>query len=155
MANTYTQIYLQFVFAVKGRQCLLQDSFREELHKYISGIIEKRNQKLIAINSVEDHMHIFIGFGTTMSTAALLHDIKMNSSKFIERNNWVKGKFAWQSGYGAFSYSRSHIDRVVKYINNQKEHHRKKTFKEEYLEFLEKYSVDYDERYLFDWVDKK
>ena len=153
MANTYTQIYLQFVFAVKGRQSLLHDSFRDELHKYITGIVEKRNNKLITINSVEDHMHIFIGFGTTMSIADLLHDIKMNSSKFIEQKKWVKGKFAWQEGYGGFSYSRSHIDRVVKYINNQQEHHKKRSFKDEYLDYLKKYAVVYDSRYLFDWLD--
>ncbi len=126
MANTYTQIYLQFVFAVKYRQSLLKDDFRQELHKYITGIIQNRNQKLITINSVEDHIHIFVGFGTTITIADLIHDIKIASTDFINSNNWLKQKFQWQNGYVAFSYSRSHIDRVVKYIENQKEHHRKK-----------------------------
>lgn len=152
MANTYTQIYLQFVFAVKGRQSLIRDSFREELHKYITGIVQKRKQKLIAINSMPDHIHILVGFGTTITIADLIHDIKIASTNYINDHRLVAGKFAWQKGYGGFSYSRSHLDRVVKYILNQKKHHRKKTFREEYLEFLEKYEILYDSKYLFDWI---
>lgn len=154
MANTYTQIYLQFVFAVKGRQSLLRDNFREELHKYITGIVGNRKQKLIAINSVPDHIHILLGFGTTITIADLIHDIKIASSKFINNNRWVSGKFSWQEGYGGFSYSRSHLDRVVKYILNQQIHHKKKTFREEYIEFLKKYEILYDSKYLFDWIEK-
>ncbi len=154
MANTYTQVYLQFVFAVKGRQSLIRDNFREELHKYITGIVENRKQKLIAINSMPDHIHLLVGFGTTITIADLLHDIKIASTNFINGHNWVFGKFAWQNGYGAFSYSRSHLDRVVKYILNQQVHHKKKTFREEYIEFLEKYQVLYDSKYLFDWINE-
>ncbi len=154
MANTYTQIYLQFVFAVKGRQSLLRDNFREELHKYITGIVGNRKQKLIAINSVPDHIHILLGFGTTITIADLIHDIKIASSKFINNNHWVPEKFSWQEGYGGFSYSRSHLDRVVNYILNQQKHHKKKTFREEYIEFLEKYEILYNSKYLFDWIEK-
>lgn len=153
MANTYTQIYLQFVFAVQSRRSLLKDSFREELHKYVTGIIENRKQKLIAINSVSDHIHILVGFGTTLTIADLIHDIKIASTKFINIKHWVPGKFSWQEGYGGFSYSRSHLDRVVKYIMNQQKHHQRKTFREEYIEFLEKYEILYDSRYLFDWIN--
>ena len=153
MANTYTQIYLQFVFAVKGRQSLIQDKFREELHKYITGIVENRNQKLIAINSMPDHIHILVGFGTTITIADLIHDIKIASSKFINSHNWLGNHFSWQEGYGGFSYSRSHLDRIVKYILNQQKHHKKRTFKEEYIEFLEKYKVLYNSKYLFDWIE--
>jgi putative transposase len=153
MANTYTQIYLQFVFAVKGRQSLLRDNFREELHKFITGVVQNRKQKLIAINSVADHIHILVGFGTTITIADLMHDVKIASSNFINENHFTPGKFSWQKGYGAFSYSRSQLDRVVKYILNQQEHHRKKTFREEYTEFLEKYEIVYNPKYLFEWVE--
>lgn len=153
MPNTYTQMYLQLVFAVKGRQSLLRDSFREELHKYMTGIITKRKQKLLAINSVQDHIHIFVGFGTTITVADLVHDVKIASSKFIDNNKWLSGKFNWQDGYGAFSYSRSHIDNVIKYIKHQQEHHKKKTFKEEYIKFLKQFAVDYNEKYLFEWIE--
>jgi REP element-mobilizing transposase RayT len=155
MANTYTQIYLQFVFAVSGRKCLLKDSFREELHKFITGVVEKRKQKLIAINSVSDHIHILVGFGTTITIADLLHDIKQSSSKLINKNQWTPERFSWQEGYGAFSYSRSHLDNVYHYIQNQQEHHRTKSFREEYIEFLDKFDVIYDSRYLFDWIEDK
>jgi len=153
MANTYTQIYLQFVFAVSGRKSILKDSFREELHKFITGVVEKRKQKLIAINSVSDHIHILVGFGTTITIADLLHDIKQSSSKFINKNNWTAGHFSWQEGYGAFSYSRSRLDNIYQYIQNQQEHHRTRSFKEEYLEFLKKFDIVYDSRYLFDWIE--
>ncbi len=153
MANTYTQIYLQFVFAVKGRQSLLRDNFREELHKYITGIVENRKQKMIAINSVADHIHLLVGFGTTMTIADLIHDIKIASTNFINDHQWIPGRFSWQNGYGGFSYSRSHLDRVVKYILNQQKHHEKKSFKEEYIDFLEKYNILYDSKYLFKWIE--
>lgn len=152
MANTYTQIYLQFVFAVKGRQSLIRDDFRDELHQYISGIIQNRNQKLIAINSMPDHIHIFVGFGTTITIADLIHDIKIASTEFIKSKGWLD-KFFWQNGYGAFSYSHSHIDAVTKYIMNQQKHHKQKTFKEEYIEFLEKFQMEYNDKYLFEWIN--
>lgn len=155
MANTYTQIYLHLVFAVKNRQNLISDKIREDLHKYITGIVQNRNQKMLAINSMPDHIHILIGFGTSVTIADLVHDIKIASTKFINSNENSIGKFAWQTGYGAFSYARSQLDDIVKYIGNQEIHHKKRTFKEEYIRFLEKYAVDYDLKYVFDWFDTK
>jgi len=153
MANTYSQVYLQFVFAVKGRQSLINPKNNEELQKYITGIVQNRKQKMLAINNMPGHLHLFVGFGTTMSMADFMEEVKAISSKFINEKGWVKGKFEWQRGYGVFSYSRSQIDNVIKYIINQQEHHKKKTFKEEYLEFLKKFEVEYDERYLFEWIE--
>jgi len=149
MANTYTQIYIQIVFAVENRISLIKDQWREELHKYITGIIQNHKHKLIAINSMADHIQIFIGMKPIQALSDLLQDIKEYSSKWINRNKFVLGHFNWQTGYGAFSYSHSHIDSVVKYIRNQKRHHQKKTFRQEYIEFLEKFHVEYDERYIF------
>jgi len=153
MANTYSQVYLQFVFAVKGRQSLINPENNEELQKYITGIVQNRKQKMLAINNMPDHLHLFVGFGTTMSMADFMEEVKAISSKFINENGWVKGKFEWQRGYGVFSYSRSQIDNVIKYIINQQEHHKRKTFKDEYLEFLKKFEAEYDERYLFEWIE--
>ena len=153
MSNTYSQIFIQIVFTVKGRENLIPTSKRKELHKYITGIIKKRNQKLLSVFAMPDHIHILIGIKPDIRISDLVRDIKTGTSKYITENNWVKGKFAWQSGYGAFSYSKSQVDKVVKYIANQEQHHKKKTFKEEYLEFLQKFEIDYDERYLFKWID--
>jgi putative transposase len=153
MPNTYTQIYVQIVFAVKGRQNLIVKQNREELHKYITGIVQKRGQKMLAIFAMPDHVHILIGMKSEIAISDLVRDIKAISSKFINENNWVKGKFNWQEGYGAFSYSKSSIDNVIKYILNQEEHHKKQTFKEEYIEFLEKFEIEYDEKYLFEWIE--
>ncbi len=153
MPNTYTQIYIQLVFTVKGRENLISKNNREELQKYITGIIENRNTKLIAIYCMSDHVHILIGFKPTTLLSDLVRDIKAGSSKFINDKKWVLGKFNWQEGFGAFSYSYSQLDNVIGYINNQEEHHKKKTFKDEYLEFLEKFNVAYDNKYLFEWID--
>jgi len=153
MANTYSQVYLQFVFAVKGKQSLINPKNNEELQKYITGIVQNRKQKMLAINNMPEHLHLFVGFGTTMSMADFMEEVKAISSKFINEKGWLKGKFEWQRGYGVFSYSRSQIDDVIKYIINQQEHHKKKTFKEEYLEFLKKFEVEYDKRYLFEWIE--
>ena len=150
MAGSYSQIYLQYVFAVKGRQNLLQKPWREEVFKYISGIIKGKNQKPIIVNGVSDHVHVFVGLKPSMNIPDLVRDIKNNSSNFINENNWVKGKFSWQEGYGVFSYSHSQIDNVYRYIANQEAHHEKKTFKDEYIDFLVKSRIDYDERYLFE-----
>jgi putative transposase len=149
MANTYTQIYIHIVYAVENRISLIKDQWREELHKYITGIIQNNKHKLIAINSMADHIHIFIGMKPIQALSDLLQDIKEYSSKWINRKKFVLGQFNWQAGYGAFSYSHSHIDSVVKYIQNQKRHHQKKTFRQEYIKFLEKFHVEYDERYIF------
>ena len=149
MANTYSQIYIQTVFAVENRISLITDQWREELHKYITGIIQNHKHKIIAINSMADHIHIFIGLKPIQSISDLLQDIKEYSSKRVNKNKFVIGHFNWQAGYGAVSYSHSQIDNVVRYIQNQKQHHQKKTFKQEYIEFLEKFHVEYDERYIF------
>jgi REP element-mobilizing transposase RayT len=153
MANTFTQIYIQIVFAVKGRQSLISNQNREELHKFITGIITNREQKLLAIFAMPDHIHLLVGMKPNISISDLVRDIKAGSSKFINDSNWINGKFNWQEGFGAFSYSKSHLDHVVKYILNQEEHHKKKTFKEEYLDFLEKFEIEYDEKYLFEWIE--
>ena len=153
MANTYSQIYIQIVFAVKGRQNLIAKENREELHKFITGIVTNREQKLLAIFAMPDHVHILVGLKPSISISDLVRDIKAGSSKFINDSKWIKGKFNWQEGFGAFSYSKSNLDNVVKYILNQEERHQKKTFKNEYLDFLEKFEIEYDSNYLFDWVE--
>jgi len=151
MANTYTQIYIHIVFAVQGRQNLIPKEHKEELHKYMTGIIQNKGQKLIAINSMPDHAHIFIGMKPTMVLSDLVRDVKNNSSNFINDKKWIRGRFNWQKGFGAFSYGHSQIDVVAKYVLNQEKHHEKKTFKEEYLEMLKNFNVEYDEKYLFEF----
>ncbi len=154
MAGTYSQIYIQVIFAVKGRENLIHKSWRDELHKYISGIITKKKQKSIIVNGVSDHVHCFIGLKPGMAISDLVRDIKNNSSKFINEKGFIKGKFQWQEGYGAFSYAYSQIDQVYNYILNQETHHQKKTFKDEYLDFLSKFEIDYKPEYLFDWLEE-
>jgi len=153
MANTYTQIYIHIVFTVEGRQNLIRKEYREELHKYITGIIRNQEQKVIAINSMPDHVHILIGMKPNIALSDLVRDIKANSSKFINEKNWMMGRFNWQEGFGGFSYSHSQIDAVANYIKNQEEHHSVKSFRDEYLQFLEKFNVDYDTEYVFNWID--
>jgi len=153
MAGTYSQIYIQCVFAVKGRQQLLQKPWRDEVFKYITGIIKGKNQKPIIVNGVEDHVHVFMGIKPTTNISDLVRDIKNNSSNFINDQKFLKCKFSWQKGYGAFSYAHSQIDGVYQYIANQEAHHKKKTFHNEYIDFLQKYEIEYDEKYLFNWLD--
>ncbi len=153
MAGTFTQIYIQYVFAVKGRENLLQNPWRDEVLKYIAGIIKEKNQKAIIVNGVADHVHVFVGLKPSMNISDLVRDIKNNSSKFINEQKFLKGKFSWQEGYGAFSYAHSQLDNVYQYILRQEEHHKQKTFKEEYLDFLQKFEIEYNEKYLFDWLD--
>lgn len=153
MAGTYTQLYIQYVFAVKGRQNLLQKPWRDEVFKYMTGIIEGKNQKSIIVNGVADHVHVFVGLRPSMSISNLIRDVKNNSSDFINDRQFLPFDFSWQDGYGAFSYAHSQLDVVYKYILNQEKHHRKKTFKEEYLEFLQKFEVEYNEKFLFDWLE--
>ena len=148
MANTYTQIYLQFVFAVQNRTTLIHNEWKDELYKYITGIVQNNKHKLIVINGMPNHIHVFIGYKPHQLIPDLLQDIKGSSSKWINQKGLTNGKFNWQEGYGAFSYSHSHIDQVYKYISNQEEHHRKKSFREEYIELLNKFEIDYDERYI-------
>jgi putative transposase len=153
MSGTFSQIYIQAVFAVKGRENLLQKQWRDEVFKYISGIIKGKDQKPIIVNGVSDHVHVFIGLKPSISVSDLLRDIKNNSSNFINDKKFLYGNFSWQDGFGAFSYSHSHIGKVYEYIKNQEEHHRKKTFKEEYIKFLKKYEIEYNEKYLFEWIE--
>lgn len=153
MANTFSQIYLQFVFAVKGRQSLITKENKEELHKYITGLVQNRKAKMLAIHCMPDHAHLFVGFKPTILIADFVKEIKVESNEFINNKKWVKGKFNWQEGYGAFSYSHSHIDRVVKYVLNQEKHHYKKTFCQEYHELLQKFQIPFEEKYLFDFID--
>jgi REP element-mobilizing transposase RayT len=140
---------VQFVFAVKYRNGLIIPSLKEELYQYISGIIKHHNHKLLAINGMPDHIHIFIGMRPTQSISDLMQDIKGSSSKWINEKKFLKVKFEWQEGYGAFSYSKSHVDNVINYIKNQEEHHKKESFRDEYLNILNRFEVDYDEKYIF------
>ncbi len=153
MANTYTQLYVQYVFAVKGRQHLIPKAYKEQIHRYITGVVQKRKHKLLAVNCMPDHTHIFIGLHPTQSISDLASDIKTAATKFIKQQSWMRFAFSWQIGYGAFSYSRSQIDVVVKYVLNQEIHHQQQTFREEYLNFLRKFEVEYDEKYLFEFYD--
>ena len=152
MANVYTQIYLQLVFSPMEHENVIPQKHKEELQKYTTCIIQNRKHKLLAINFMSDHVHIMIGYHPSQPLPDLIRDIKANSSKFINEMKWLPGKFQWQEGYGAFSYSRSQINDVINYIKSQEEHHKRTTFKEEYLKLLEKFEVDYDPRYLFDWI---
>ena len=152
MADTYSQIYIQIVFAVKGRDNLISLKWKDELYKYITGIVRNEGQKMIAINGMPDHIHILIGMKPNVTLSDIVRDIKANSSKFINEKRWIAGKFEWQNGFGAFSYSHSQLTSVIKYIENQEEHHKTKTFREEYVEFLKLYNVDFKTEYLFEDV---
>ena len=149
MANTYTQIYLHVVFAVEGRQNLIAPEHNDELQKYITGIVTAQRQKLIAINNMPDHLHLLVGLRPDVALSDLVRDVKADSSKFINEKRWVMGRFSWQEGFGAFSHARSQLGAVIRYIQNQQKHHAKKSFLDEYLELLEKFGVEYDQKYIF------
>jgi putative transposase len=151
--STYSQIYIQVVFAVKGRDNLIHQTWEEELYKYISGIVKNKEQKMLAINGMPDHIHFLIGMKPSCALSDLVREIKKSSNEFINKKNFCKHKFQWQEGYGAFSYSHSSLDNVIGYIQNQKEHHQQKSFKDEYIDFLTKFGVDYKHEYLFEWLD--
>lgn len=153
MADTYSQIYIQIVFSVQNRKALVHESFETELYKYITGIVQNKGQKLIAINGMPDHIHIFIGMKPNCCLSDLVREIKKSSNSFINEKQFTNIPFYWQEGFGAFSYSFSQVDTVVNYIKNQKSHHQTKSFKEEYIEFLEKFKIEYKEEYLFDWLN--
>ena len=153
MPNKYSQIYIMVVFAVQNRKALILPSFEERLYKYITGIVQNQGQKLLAINGTTDHIHIFFGMKPTCRLSDLVRDIKSDSSVFIKENKLSRFKFNWQEGYGAFSYSYSQKQDVIEYVMNQKKHHKKRTFRQEYLDFLKKFNVDYNEKYLFDFFD--
>ncbi len=154
MANTYTQINIHAVFSIKGRANLLKKSFRGDLFKYIFGILKNNKQYPLAVNGYKDHVHIFFELHPTTSISEILRIVKTNSSKWINQNSYVNGKFSWQEGYGAFSYSRSQRDNVIQYIVKQEEHHEKRTFKEEYLDLLQKFEIKFDNHYVFEFYDK-
>ena len=150
MANTYTQIYIHIVFAVKGRQNLIRKEWKEELCKYITGIVRNEKQKLIAINGVPDHVHMLVGVKPDIALSDLVRDVKANSSRFVNDKSWLKGKFNWQEGFGAFSHSHSELGRIVQYIQEQEKHHSKRTFKDEYVEMLKDFDVTFDKKYIFE-----
>lgn len=153
MANTYTQINVHVIFSVKGRGNLLVAQFRNELFKYISGILNNTKQFSLAVNGYTDHVHLFFEMHPTTALSDIIRVVKTNSSKWINENKYVNGKFRWQEGYGAFSYSRSQRNDVIKYIRNQEIHHRTRTFKDEYLELLKKFEIDFDDHYVFEFYD--
>jgi REP element-mobilizing transposase RayT len=153
MANTYTQIHIQTVFVVQNRECIIRDTWKEELYKYISGIVQSNNHKLLSINGMPDHIHILFGLRPSQSIAELMQDVKGGSSKWINDRKLVQGKFSWQEGYGAFSYSKAEVPTIIQYIVDQTVHHKRKTFSEEYYDLLKQFEVDFDNRYIFKPVD--
>lgn len=155
MPNTYTQLYIHCVFAVKYRAAMIQADWEDRLHKYITGIVQHNGHKMLAINSMPDHLHLFVGLNPNQSISELMRQVKGDSSEYVNKEKFTKRKFYWQEGYGAFSNSRSQIDGVVKYILNQKQHHSNKTFRDEYLIMLKDYAVEYDVKYIFqDLIDE-
>ena len=153
MANTYTQIHIHAVFTVQNRECIIAKTWQDELYKYITGTIQNNGHKLLTINGLPDHIHVLFGMRPMQSLSDLLQDIKGNSSKWVNERGFVRGKFSWQEGYGAFSYGKSQLPQIIRYIEKQKEHHLKKTFIQEYKEFLNAFEVEYDERYIFKPVE--
>jgi putative transposase len=153
MPNTFSQIYLQFVFAVKGRQSLVPKEHKEELHKYVTSLAQARKAKMLAVNCMPDHTHMFVGLQPSVLISDFVKQIKVESNEFIAGKKWVKNGFSWQEGYGVFSYGQSQIDAVCKYVLNQEFHHEKKTFRQQYIQFLQKFNVPYEEQYLVDWIE--
>jgi len=151
MSNTYTQLHIQLVFAVKGRKSFIQNSWEEELHKYITAVVQNDRHKMLAINGMPDHIHIFVGLNPAIAISDLVKDIKRASNNWINDRGLIKGKFEWQSGYGAFSYSKSQVDRVCQYIRNQKEHHAKQNFRMEYTGLLKLFDINFKDEYLFEF----
>ena len=153
MANTYSQIYLQVVFAVEGRQNLIQKRNKQELHKYITGIVTERGQKLLAVHCMPDHTHVLIGLKPSVALSDVVRDVKNASTNFVNRNRWVAGRFSWPEGFGAFSYGHSQLTGIINYIKDQEQHHASRTFRQEYIQFLKKYEIDHDEKFIFKSVD--
>jgi len=153
MANTFSQIYLQFVFAVQGRQSLIKKEHKEELHKFMTSLVQARKAKMLAVHCMPDHAHIFVGFKPSVLISDFVKEIKVESNEFIKNKKWIKGAFKWQEGYGVFSYGHSQINTVCKYVLNQEHHHEKKSFKEQYHDFLQKFFVPFEEEYLFEWIE--
>ena len=153
MANSFSQIYIQTVFAVSNRQSLIKSDFKEEIYKYITGIVKNQKQKLISINGMPDHVHILIGLRPAMALADLVQQIKTDSTNFINKRKLVHGRFSWQEGYGAFSYGHSQLDTITRYIQNQKKHHQRRSFRDEYLSLLRKFDIAFEDKYVFDFVE--
>ena len=153
MANTFSQIYIQVVFAVENRNSLIQPIWEDELHKYISGIVRKKEQKLISINGMPDHIHFLLGMKPTCCLSDLVREIKKSSNEFVNEKKFSRFHFEWQTGFGAFSYGHSQLDKVIAYIADQKERHKKQTFKDEYVGLLKKFNIEHEEKYLFDWLE--
>ena len=153
MANTYTQIYIQYVFAVQNRVSLIDESWQTDLYKYMSGIIEKHENKMFTINGMPDHIHILISMNPKQSPSDLMFHVKRSSSLWINDNKFCSGRFSWQEGFGAFSYGKSQIPMIARYIENQQRHHKKQTFIEEYIDFLKAFEIDYDERYIYKSIE--
>ncbi len=153
MSDTFSQIYIHIVFAVRGRESLIRTSWEDKLYKYITGIVQNKGQKMLAIKGMPDHLHILIGMKPSCCLSDLVREVKKSSNEFIKENKLTRNKFYWQEGFGAFSYSHSHLDNVISYIMKQKEHHNKKTFREEYIEVLDKYAVEYKNEHLFDMTE--
>ncbi len=153
MANTYTQIHIHAVFAVQNRACMIKNHWQDDLYKYISGIVKNNNHKLLIINGMQDHIHMLFGMRPTQSLSDLMQDVKGYSSKWINKKGFVQGEFSWQFGYGAFSYAKSDLPNVIEYIKNQQQHHKKKSFTEEYMSLLQEFGIDYDEKYIFKPID--
>ena len=153
MANTFSQIYIQTVFAVSSRQSLIKPEFKEDLYKYISGIVTNQGQKMIAINGVGDHVHLLIGLRPAMALADLVREIKPDSSNFVNKERFVHGRFSWQEGYGAFSYGHSQLDTIIRYIQNQEKHHQRRSFKNEYLTLLRRFDIAFEEKYVFEFIN--
>lgn len=149
MANTYTQLHIQFVFAVKHRAAFIHNDWKDRLHQYITGIFQLNNHKMLQVNSMPDHIHIFIGFRPHQSISALVQNVKTESTKWIKKQGFCSSPFAWQEGYGAFSYSKSHVHNVIQYIKNQEAHHKKESFLEEYQRFLKAFEIEYQREYIF------
>ena len=153
MPNTFSQIYIQVIFAVKNRDSLINPEWEERLYKYITGIVLNKEQKMLAINGISNHLHFLIGMKPTCCLSDLVREIKKSSNDFIKESRFTKFTFNWQEGFGAFSYSHSQLNKVISYIANQKQHHKKKTFKEEYIELLRKFKIEFDAKYLFEFVE--
>jgi putative transposase len=149
MANTYTQIHLQLVFAVQYRASLIQDNWKDELYKYMTGIVQEQKHKLIIVNGMPDHIHMLIGMRPTQSLSGLMQDVKGSSSAWVNEKRLTKSRFQWQEGYGAFSYSKKELPAIISYIKNQEDHHRQKNFIEEYKKLLYEFEIAYDDKYTF------
>jgi putative transposase len=153
MANTFSQIYLQFVFAVKHRENLIAPQHKEELHRYLTALVQNRNAKMLAVHCLPDHTHLFVGIKPTVLISDFIKEVKVESNAFINQKKWIKGKFGWQEGYGVFSYSHSHINAVVQYVLNQEKHHARKSFRQEYQELLTLFNIPFEEKFLFDFIE--